>query len=81
MPGSVYKIIEVVGTSATSWEDAAGNAVKAASQSVRDLRIAEVMKLDMAIGENGAMTYRARVSLSFRYEVEPKPKQKVKPRK
>jgi len=78
MPGSVYKIIEVVGTSATSWEDAAKNAVKAAGQSVRDLRIAEVTKLDMAIGDNGAMTFRTRVNLSFRYEIEPKPKAKAK---
>ena len=81
MPGSVYKIIEVVGTSATSWEDAAKNAVTAASQSVRDLRIAEVMKLDMAIGENGALTFRARVSLSFRYEIEPQAKRKAKTKK
>ena len=81
MPGSVYKIIEVVGTSATSWEDAAKNAVNAASQSVRDLRIAEITKLDMAIGETGAVTYRARVNLSFRYEVEPRPKQKAKAKK
>jgi dodecin len=81
MPGSVYKIIEVVGTSATSWEDAARSAVKAASQSVRDLRIAEITKLDMAIGDTGAVTFRARVSLSFRYDVEPKPKRKPKAKK
>jgi flavin-binding protein dodecin len=81
MPGSVYKIIEVIGTSATSWEDAARNAISAASKSVRDLRIAEVTKLDMAIGDNGAVTFRTRVNLSFRYEAEAEPKKKAKGRK
>ncbi|MDD5250345.1 MAG: dodecin family protein [Rhodocyclaceae bacterium] len=68
MPNSVYKIIEVVGTSANSWEDAAKNAVLAAGTSVRDLRIAEVTKFDMAIAENAVVSFRARVSLSFKYE-------------
>lgn len=68
MPESVYKIIEVVGTSPTSWEEAAKNAVQAAGSSVRDLRVAEIMKLDMAISENSVISYRARVSLSFKYE-------------
>jgi dodecin len=71
---SVYKIIEVIGTSKTSWEDAAKNAVNSAGQSVRDLRIAEITKLDMSIGDKGEITYRARVSLSFRYEMSAKPK-------
>lgn len=75
---SVYKIIEVVGTSTKTWEDAAKNAVKAAGQSLRDLRIAEVSKLDMTIGDDGGIQYRARVSLSFKYATETKPKSKAK---
>ncbi len=68
MSESVYKIIELVGTSPTSWEEAAKNAVIKAAQSLRDLRIAEITKLDMAI-ENGSVTaYRARVNVSFKYE-------------
>ena len=68
MSVSTYKIIEVVGTSEVSWEDASKNAVEAASKTLRDLRVAEVTKLDMKI-ENGKVTaYRARVSLSFKYE-------------
>lgn len=68
MPDSVYKIIEVVGTSPDSWEEAAKNAVQAAGSSVRDLRVAEIVKLDMAMSENAIVAYRARVSLSFKYE-------------
>jgi len=65
MTDSVYKIIELVGSSETSWEDAAKNAVDRASQTLRDLRIAEVSTLDMKV-ENGKVTaYRARVKLSF----------------
>jgi flavin-binding protein dodecin len=65
---SVYRITELVGTSSKSWEDAAATAVKAASKTLRDLRVAEVIKLDMVI-ENGKITsYRARVALSFKYE-------------
>ncbi len=68
MSESVYKIIELVGTSTTSWEEAANNAVKKAAESLRDLRIAEISKLDMSI-ENGKITaYRARVNVSFKYE-------------
>jgi len=68
MASSVYKIIELVGTSPSSWEEAAKNAVEMASKSLRDLRIAEISKLDMRI-ENGKITeYRARVNLSFKYE-------------
>lgn len=66
MSGSVYKIIEMVGSSPNSWEEAAGNAVKSAGLSLRDLRVAEVVKLDMVIEENQVMTYRARVNLSFK---------------
>lgn len=78
MGDSVYKIIEVVGTSDTSWEQAAKNAVDAAGMSVRDLRVAEITKLDMALGDGGAVSFRARVSLSFRYDLAPKAKSKAK---
>ncbi len=67
MAESVYKIIELVGTSETSWEDAAKNAVEKASKSLRDLRVAEISELDMKV-ENGKVTaYRSRVKLSFKY--------------
>lgn len=68
MPDSVYKIIEVVGTSKVSWEDAAKNAVMAAAKHLKDLRVAEIIKLDMAIEKNKIVAYRARVSLSFKYD-------------
>ena len=68
MSESVYKIIEVVGASDVSWEDAAKNAVEAASKSLRDLRIAEVTKLDMKIENGKVAAFRARVNLSFKYE-------------
>jgi flavin-binding protein dodecin len=65
---SVYRITELVGTSKKSWEDAAANAVNTASKTLRDLRVAEVIKLDMVV-ENGAVaSYRARVALSFKYD-------------
>ena len=65
----VYRVTEVIGTSKASWEDAAKNAVETASHSLRDLRIAEVTKLDMRLDDNGkVVAYRARVSLSFKYE-------------
>ena len=63
----VYRVIDVIGTSGTSWEDAAKSAVTVASKSLRDLRIAEVTKLDMKI-EGGKVAYRARMQLSFKYE-------------
>ncbi|HVJ73545.1 MAG TPA: dodecin family protein [Casimicrobiaceae bacterium] len=63
----VYRVIDVIGTSSTSWEDAAKSAVTVASKSLRDLRIAEVTKLDMKI-EGGKVAYRARMQLSFKYE-------------
>lgn len=65
---SVYKIIELVGTSKKSWEDAAAQAVAAASTSLRDLRVAEVNKLDMTIEDGKVTAYRARVSVSFKVE-------------
>jgi len=64
----VYKIVEVVGSSSKSWEDAAGIAVSTAAETLRDLRIAEVTKLDMKIEGGKVVAYRARVSLSFKYE-------------
>jgi dodecin len=64
----VYRVTEVIGTSTVSWEDAASSAVKAASRSLRDLRIAEVSKLDMKVEDGKVVAYRARVSLSFKYE-------------
>ena len=76
MSNSVYKIIEVVGTSKKSWEDAATNAIKAAGESVRDLRIAEITKLDTVIDKGEVVAFRARVSLSFKYNVNSKKKAK-----
>jgi dodecin len=67
MADSVYKIIELVGTSKKSWEDAAKNAVETASKSLKDLRIAEVVKLDMQIDKGKVAAYRARVNVSFKY--------------
>ncbi len=68
MADSVYKIIELVGTSSESWEKAAEAAVKKASKSLRDLRIAEVLQLDMNIKDGKIETYRTKVKVSFRYE-------------
>jgi dodecin len=70
MAESVYKIIELVGTSDKSWEDAAKNAVDTASKSLKNLRIAEITKLDMKLEDGKIMAYRARVSLSFKYDKE-----------
>ena len=68
MDDSVYRVTEVIGTSTESWEAAASNAVKTAAQSVRDLRVAEVIRQDVTI-ENGAITsFRVRLGLSFKYE-------------
>lgn len=68
MAESVYKIIELVGTSSESWEKAASAAVAKASQSLRDLRIAEVSELDMQIEDGQVLAYRAKVKVSFKYE-------------
>lgn len=67
MPDSVYKVIEIVGSSATSWEEAAKNAVEMASQSLNDLRVAEVSELDLKIEDGKIAAYRARVKVSFKY--------------
>jgi flavin-binding protein dodecin len=68
MADSVYKIIEVVGTSSESWEKAAMAAVARASKTLRDLRIAEIVELDMQIDNGKVKAYRAKVKLSFKYE-------------
>ncbi|MBI5652579.1 MAG: dodecin domain-containing protein [Chloroflexi bacterium] len=67
MADSVYKVIELVGSSDESWEKAAANAIKMASKSLRDLRIAEVLQLDMQIEDGKIITYRTKVKLSFKY--------------
>ena len=67
MPDSTYKIIELVGTSKTSWEDAAKNAVQTASKSLKELRIAEVKELDLKVENGKVVAYRARVMVSFKY--------------
>jgi flavin-binding protein dodecin len=66
--GGVYRVTEVIGTSTVSWEDAASSAIQAAAKTLRDLRIAEVSKLDMKVEDGKVVAYRARVSLSFKYE-------------
>jgi len=65
---SVYKVIELVGTSPTSWEDAAKEAVQRANASLRDLRVAEIVKLDMRLENGVVVEYRARVAISFKFE-------------
>ena len=67
MAGSVYKVIELVGTSENSWEEAAKNAVERAAESLKDLRVAEITTLDMRIDDNKVVAYRAKVSVSFKY--------------
>jgi hypothetical protein len=64
---SVYKVVEVIGTSQKSWDDAARNAVETASGKLRDLRVAEIVKLDMKVHKGKVEAYRARVQLSFKY--------------
>lgn len=68
MPESVYKVIELVGTSTESWEKAAAAAVDRAGQSLRDLRIAEIVDLDMQIADGKVAAYRAKVKVSFKFE-------------
>jgi flavin-binding protein dodecin len=67
MSESVYKVIELVGTSTESWEKAASAAVERAAQTLEDLRIAEIAKLDLQIAEGRVVAYRARVNVSFKY--------------
>jgi flavin-binding protein dodecin len=68
MTDSVYKVVELVGTSTESWEKAASAAVKQAAKSLRDLRIAEVVQLDLQLADGKVQAYRAKVKLSFKYE-------------
>ena len=68
MPDSVYKVIELVGTSTDGWEQAVAGAVALASQSLRDLRVAEVSELDVTIENGKVSAYRAKVNVSFKYE-------------
>ncbi|MCK4804045.1 MAG: dodecin domain-containing protein [Spirochaetes bacterium] len=68
MPDSVYKVIELIGTSEVSWEDAAKRAVETAGKSLKNLRIAEIGKLDMKVENGRVVAYRARVNLSFKVE-------------
>jgi hypothetical protein len=70
MADSVYTVIELVGTSTDSWEKAARAAVERASQSLRDLRVAEVVELDMQITDGKVEAYRAKVKVSFKYEAQ-----------
>jgi flavin-binding protein dodecin len=68
MPDSIYKVVQLVGTSTVSWEEAAKKVVDTASKSLRDLRVAEITKLDLKVEEGKVVAYRARVNLSFKYE-------------
>ena len=70
MVESVYKVIELVGTSTESWEKAAAAAVETAAKSLRDLRIAEIIELDMQLEDGKVRTYRAKVKVSFKYRTE-----------
>jgi flavin-binding protein dodecin len=67
---SVYRVIDVIGTSGSSWEEAAAEAVKTAGGSLRDLRIAEVTKQDIQVNADGGLTYRTKLQLSFKYEAD-----------
>jgi flavin-binding protein dodecin len=67
---SVYRVTELIGTSSQSWEDAAATAVHTARKTIRDLRVAEVVEQDLQIGEDGAITFRTKLRLSFKYEDE-----------
>ena len=68
MPESTYKIIELVGSSEKGWEDAVNRAVKKAAETLRDIRICEVVQMDTRIADNKIVAYRARVKISFKYE-------------
>ena len=67
---SVYRVTEVIGTSTQSWEDAASTAVKTAGKTLRDLRVAEVVAQDLQIDQSGAIIYRTKLQISFKYESE-----------
>ena len=65
---SVYRVTDLIGTSTTSWEDAAASAIKTASKTIRDLRVAEVVQQDITLGEDDVITYRTKIRLSFKYD-------------
>jgi flavin-binding protein dodecin len=67
---SVYKVIDIIGTSTSSWEEAAAEAVRTARQTIRDIRVAEVVKQDIHLEEDGVITYRTKLQISFKYESE-----------
>ncbi|NNU28297.1 dodecin family protein [Isoptericola sediminis] len=67
---SVYRVIDVIGTSSSSWEEAAAVAIKTAKGSLRDIRVAEVTQQDVVMGDGGELVYRTRLQLSFKYESE-----------
>lgn len=68
MADSVYRVTEVIGVSTESWDTAARSAIETAAKSVRDLRIAEVIRQDVTVGDGGALNYRVRLAISFKYE-------------
>jgi dodecin len=68
MSDSIYRVTEIIGTSETSWEDAAKHAVETASEHLKNLRVAEITKLDMKVEEGKVVAYRSKVALSFKYE-------------
>ncbi len=70
MPGSVYKVIELVGTSSESWEAAARSAIEAAANTVQDLRVAEVVTMDARLDNNAILEYRVKMNVSFKYHPE-----------
>ena len=70
MTDSIYRVTEVIGTSSQSWEEAAKNAVETAARTVRDLRVGEIVKLDLTIDDGQVALYRARVNISFKYDAE-----------
>jgi hypothetical protein len=65
---SVYKVIDIIGTSSTSWEEAAAEAIKTAGQTIRDIRVAEVVEQDIHLDEGGAITFRTKLQISFKFE-------------
>ena len=68
---SVYRVIDVIGTSSESWEDAAATAIRTAGESVRELRVGEVVQQDIHVAEGGSLVYRTKLRLSFKYEPQP----------
>ena len=66
---SVYKVIDIIGTSNNSWEEAATEAIRTASQTIRDLRVAEVVEQDISLDESGTITYRTKLQISFKYGI------------